>query len=169
MNKLATLLLFLAFPLIIAARPMRSWTYQEMFDQADLVLIAKPLSTKDTTETAKVMSSDVVGLSTEFEIRTVMKGRDKTLGKLTLHHYRLAKADSPIVNGPNLVAFDPAKPHCFLLGWPMPPAINHHPLPHSPLCGPCLSAICRSAVARLLKHTFLLLHRVRNSSNRLSQ
>jgi len=89
---------------------MRSWSYQELYDQADLVVIAKPISTQDTTEAAVLpnIAPDVhvVGLSTEFEISVVMKG-DKSLKKCVLHHYRLANPKELMMNGPMLAAFDP--------------------------------------------------------------
>jgi hypothetical protein len=41
---------FLLLPASLVARPMEGATYQQMSDKADLVLIAKPLSSKDTDE-----------------------------------------------------------------------------------------------------------------------
>lgn len=111
-------LLLLVVPLVSNARLMRAWTYQEMFDKADLVVIARPLATKDTTEKAGLPPFgphvEVIGLSTEFEARTVMKG-DKAVTKFVLHHYRLARPKEVVTNGPHLVAFDPASPRAFLL------------------------------------------------------
>lgn len=116
MKRILTLVLLLAIPVLVTARLMQSWSYQEMFDKADLVAIAKPVSTKVTAEKGKLphFSLELTGLSTEFETRTVMKG-DKTTNRFVLHHYRLAKPNGPVTNGPNLVAFDPAQHHSFLL------------------------------------------------------
>jgi hypothetical protein len=47
---------------------------------------------------------EVVGLSTEFQVRLVLKG-DKGMNKFVLHHYRL-KHEEPTINGPQLVVFD---------------------------------------------------------------
>ncbi|MDZ4815676.1 MAG: hypothetical protein SGI71_05370 [Verrucomicrobiota bacterium] len=96
---------------------MQNWSYQELYDQADLVVIAKPISTLETTE--KVVLPDispgsVVGLSTEFDIRVVMKG-DKSVKKVTLHHYKLADPQEWMRNGPNLASFDPKQKTRFLL------------------------------------------------------
>jgi len=43
-------LFLLMLPGALVARPMEEATYQEMFNKADLVLIARPLSTNDTDE-----------------------------------------------------------------------------------------------------------------------
>jgi hypothetical protein len=100
------------------ARIMRSWSYQELYDQADLVVIAKPVSTQETAEKATLpnIAPDVhvVGLSTEFDISVVMKG-DKSAKKATLHHYRLANPKKVMANGPSLASFDPKQHTRFLL------------------------------------------------------
>jgi hypothetical protein len=56
----------------------------------------------------------VIAVSTEFETRVIMKG-DKATNRFVLHHYRLAKGDGPVVNGPNFVAFNSASHQCYLL------------------------------------------------------
>ena len=108
----ATLLVF-ATTCLAHARLHKSWSYQELYDQADLVIIAKPISTQDTAEKAILpnIAPDVhvVGLSTEFEISVVMKG-DKGKKKATLHHYRLTNPNELLANGPGLVSFDPKPP-----------------------------------------------------------
>jgi hypothetical protein len=118
MKRIITSLLILTTALLAQARLMRYWSYQELYDQADLVVIAKPISTQDTTEKAVLPNTSpdlhVVGLSTEFDIRVVMKG-DKTLKKCVLHHYRLPNPKEMIDNGPMLVSFDPKQHTRFLL------------------------------------------------------
>ena len=103
------------------ARIMSGWLYKDLYEQADLVIIAKPVSTQATTEktTLPNIAPDihVVGLSTEVEISVVMKG-DKNLKKATLHHYRLADPDNPYVLpgvDPALVTFDPKQKTQFLM------------------------------------------------------
>jgi len=118
MKRILTLLLFLAMPAIITARAVRAWSYQEMFDQADLVVIAKPTATKDTEEKGRVADFsrpyEVIAVATELEASVIMKG-EKATTPFVLHHYGLAKPDGPVVNGPNFVAFDPKAHHSFLL------------------------------------------------------
>src|SRR5689334_4304386 len=118
MKKIIAAFLILATVLLAQARLMKSWSYQELYDQSDLVVIAKPISTQDTTEKATLpnIAPDVrvVGLSTEFDVSLVMKG-DKSVKKTTLHHYRLADPKQLLINGPNLAAFDPRQPTRYLL------------------------------------------------------
>ena len=100
------------------ARIYTLFAYQELYDQADLMIIAKPISTQDTVEktTLPNIAPDVhvVGLSTEVEISMVMKG-DKSLKKVTLHHYRVANPEDLLNSGPNLVSFDPSQQTLFLM------------------------------------------------------
>ncbi len=97
---------------------MRTWSYQELYDQADLVVIAKPVSTQETAEKSTLPNIApavrVIGLSTEFDISLLMKG-DKSVKKAVLHHYRLADPKQLMMNGPNLACFDPKQPTRFLL------------------------------------------------------
>jgi len=118
MKRIITGFLILTAALLAQARKMRSWSYQEVYDQADLVVIAKPISTQDASEKAVLpnISPDVhvVGLSTEFAISVVMKG-DKSLKKCVLHHYRLTNPKEMMINGPMLASFDPKQQPRFLL------------------------------------------------------
>jgi hypothetical protein len=110
--------LMLATGFLAQARLMRSWSYQELFDQADIVVIAKPVATQDTSEQAVLpdIAPDVhvVGLSTDFDASVVMKG-DKSMKKFVLHHYRLANPKESMDNGPSLAFFEPKTYSRFLL------------------------------------------------------
>src|SRR5947209_6150406 len=110
MKTAITAFLIFTTALLAQARLMRTWSYQELYDQADLVVIAKPVATHDTAEktTLPNIAPDVhvVGLSTEFEISVVLRG-EKTIKKATLHYYRLADPKQLMINGPNLASFDP--------------------------------------------------------------
>src|SRR3989442_10448892 len=118
MKTIITGLTILTVALLAQAREMTSWSYQELYDQADLVVIAKPISTQDATEKAVLPNISpnvhVVGLSTQFDISVVMKG-DKHLKKCVLHHFRLANPKEMLDNGPMLVSFDPKQHSHFLL------------------------------------------------------
>ena len=83
-----------------------SWTFQEMFDKADLVLIGRLVSTKDTNERNVLLGNiKVVGVITEFAPRLILKG-PKSIRAIQLHHYRLENPDDEgITDGPNLVYF----------------------------------------------------------------
>jgi len=93
-------------------------SYQKRFDQADLVVIAQPLSTKDTSECTVLANIapavDVVGLETEFRVQTLLKG-SQSITNFVLHHYRQRDPSLLYRSGPWLVSFDPAKKEAYLL------------------------------------------------------
>ena len=111
MKKLTILFLILAPAIVAQARIVKAWSYQELYDQSDLIVIAKHISTEDTGEQAVLPNispnMDVIGLSSNFALRLVLKG-DKSLKALVLHHYRLSPAitNRPLLNGPMLASFD---------------------------------------------------------------
>ena len=117
MKSFLTLAAMAFLTLAVQAREMLAWTYQELFDKADLVAIGRPISTTETKEESNLSdifpNVAVVGLSTNFELGLVMKGENSTR-KIVLHHYRVR--DSEILeNGPFLAAFDPKQNASFLL------------------------------------------------------
>jgi|SRR5215217_262742 len=113
------LLTLLVLPASLLARLMEGATYEQMYDKADLVVIAKPLSSKDTHEHTMLPgleSIHVVGINTDFESHLVLKG-DKAVKRFVLHHYKLNKRlePLPIINGPTFISFDPEDHHAYLL------------------------------------------------------
>ncbi len=85
------------------------------FDKrADILVVATPVSTKDTAEQIALPGIGpalaVVGLSSEFEVSFVLKG-DHGLKKLVVHHYRLANPDQKMNNAPFLASFESKKIH----------------------------------------------------------
>ena len=99
------LLLLLTFnlPGLLTARIIESWTYQEMFDKADLVVIARTVSTNDTDERSALLDLKVIGVISEFKSLLVLKG-SQNVTTFQLHHYRLqSESDENVVNGPDLV------------------------------------------------------------------
>jgi len=102
---LALTFLFNALPLF--ARLVRPWSLQEIFDKADLVVVATFLSTQDTQERSTLQDVDpalkVIGLTSEFKVEVVFKG-PKNLGTLRLHHYKFQdENDARRPNGPLLI------------------------------------------------------------------
>ena len=118
MKTTITVLLTMAVALLAHGRPSRAWSFQELTDRVDLVVIAKPISTTNTTEHWVLPNTSpgvrVVGVNTEFEVLVALKG-DKSLKTLVLHHCRLANPEEHLFNGPGLVSFDPKQPNRFLL------------------------------------------------------
>ena len=121
MKPFLTWLCLLAMIPCAAAIVFAPMSAQERFDQADLVVIAGPLSTRDTAERASIegltkggMSGrpDVayVGEETDLAIAAVLKG-EPSLKKITLHYYRyLSVSESTFaLNGsPLFLTFDPS-------------------------------------------------------------
>ena len=119
MKTLMLALTILAVPLGTSARIMSGWTYQDMLDKSDLVVVAEPTDTKQTAETAILPGISpevhVVGTETTFEVSATLKG-DKETKTLRLHHYRFADpSDSTARGRPELATFDPKAKQHFLL------------------------------------------------------
>jgi hypothetical protein len=95
----------------------KDWSYQEMFDKADLVVIGRCLSTTVTGERTTLSDINpamtVAGVITQFETRLVLKG-DKKLRTFALHHYRLEHEET-MINGPQLIDFQGKEKFVFLL------------------------------------------------------
>ena len=91
---------------IIAARGVRPWSYQELFDKSDLTVIATPTATNDTKERnlPGFERQPVIGLETKFAVAAVLKG-DASQTNLVFHHYRPAKEYYVVPNGPTFVYF----------------------------------------------------------------
>jgi hypothetical protein len=105
------------------ARPVPFRTYEQLTNESDLVVIASPISSRETTERVDLPyvspRQPAIGVETTFEVATVLKGelRNAPAGKKTLvfHHLRLRKNDQPIPNGPGLVEFEPGSRKQYLM------------------------------------------------------
>jgi hypothetical protein len=104
--------------MLAVGRIVKTWTFEEMFAKADLVVIGQVASTTDTTESIELRdlepSIQVVGVTTEFRTLLVLKGLN-TIDRFKLHHYRLKSEEQreTLINGPDLAR---PKPHSrFLL------------------------------------------------------
>src|SRR5229473_1840482 len=90
MKPLLALLLICALPFAAEARPVSWLSYQQMFDQADLVALAQPIATNATAEQTLLPNIrppiNVVGVETRFAVQTMLKG-DKSTKEFVLHHY----------------------------------------------------------------------------------
>ena len=130
MERIISCLLFLAATTFVAdARFIDARPFEEMEKTADAIVVAKPVSTRDTDEQTNLSSFKppvpVVGLSSEFEVSLVLKG-DSNLKKLVVHHYRLA--DLPGWNEFNLATFDPKESTNYLLFLKREPDGRYAPL-----------------------------------------
>lgn len=113
-------LVLLLLPQLLNARITRQWSYEEMFDKADLVVIATAMSSKDVGERTVLPDYtpmlNVVGVLTEFEPRVVMKGAIHT-AKFLLFHYRYESEDDQFAtaNTPELIRIKAGTRSTFLL------------------------------------------------------
>jgi|SRR5579884_2357312 len=111
-----SILLAFALPEPLLARLTEPWTYNEMFNKADLVAIAYVVSSRDTNEhTTLAGDIEVVGVTTEFRSALILKG-PHDITTFQLHHYRFkSETDREnIANAPALVRIGPHHP-VFLL------------------------------------------------------
>jgi hypothetical protein len=114
-NRAVLSLALLSVPSLVSARFMTGWMeLDEAWNKADLVVIAKAVSTKDTAERTTLGDMqpplEVTGVETEFETQLVFKG-SKNIKKFILHHY---KTDEDFANGPSFVVV-PQDKHPFYL------------------------------------------------------
>lgn len=117
MKALIFALAFLTIPLAVSARIIKTWSYQEMQDKADLVVIAALTDIKDTKESIVIWKPvTAVGVEANFKILGMFKG-GKDIQTLVLHHYRLTDPGSGILDGPNYCDFDIKRDryHAYLL------------------------------------------------------
>ncbi|MBP7252121.1 MAG: hypothetical protein KBA75_01400 [Alphaproteobacteria bacterium] len=94
---------------------MRAYSFVDLQNLADIIVIATPTATTELTEhtpppnirtvdkAGKEMPVMGTGLNTHFQIISVRKG-EANLKEFTLHHFRLTVV-GPQVNGPGLLSF----------------------------------------------------------------
>jgi hypothetical protein len=89
----------------VPARPIEDWSYERLFKEADVVVIAKPESTADvdTAPADPRMRRGFVGQRTAFSLVSTLKGEAKGTSVQVLH-FRLRDGVMP-PNGPLLITF----------------------------------------------------------------
>lgn len=102
-----------AMTVLAAARAVRIWSYEELLEKSELVVLATPTATNDTKEHVDLpgfSGEHLVGVETRFIPSAVLKG-DKALKSFVLHHYRTADGTNMphLPNGPGFVSFTPAQ------------------------------------------------------------
>jgi hypothetical protein len=111
--------LLLSLSLTAVGRIRQSWTYEQMAEQSDLVVIAKPISSSRLEEKTTLPNISpavhVVGVQTKLDVRLVLEGWPKTKDAC-LHHYTLENpADGQVRGAAQLVTFDLKRPTCYLM------------------------------------------------------
>jgi len=102
---------------------VRSWTFAELLDSSDLVVVAVAVKVEKLQEVSELPNIFALtkeggsepllgqGINTTFEVLAVLKAAS-SLKCFILHHYAVAPLP---VNGPNLVSFEPSEQGRFLM------------------------------------------------------
>jgi hypothetical protein len=117
MKAWIVLTLLLMLPEVGGARIATAWTYQAMYDEADLVVIARPVSVSQSDEMVALPNfnpkTNVYELQTTFSVDVALKGTSTE--SLQLRHFKLADQHQFALAGPSFVQFDPANRHSYLM------------------------------------------------------
>ena len=89
-----------------SARQIENWSYERLFEEADVVLIARPVRTvpADVTWTETLFDKQLfAGVSTQLRVIATVKGA--TPKTLNVIHYKLVDPKTRINDGPAFVTF----------------------------------------------------------------
>jgi hypothetical protein len=97
------------------ARPVRAWTYQELFDASDTVLIATATKSQPLVDFISPVgyTGPIEAYQVDFTVLGVFKGDQKKEAKLTF--YRLPTSGVPVPNGPGFIDIDTKPNNSYLL------------------------------------------------------
>lgn len=100
---------------LLEARPMRSWTYQELFDESDTVIVATATQSHSLADfiSPTGYTGPVEAYQVDFTVLGVFKGGKKKEIKITF--YRLPKQNIPVPNGPEFIEIDTKENNRYLL------------------------------------------------------
>src|SRR5438876_1908325 len=125
MKKILPILSFLLLGTVAFARVHAYWPYDKLTKEADLIVIATPVSVQDTAERTTfpdIMQTDTnnvrrpvpaIGVETTFAVLSVLKGNTST-NTFVFHHLRELE-NKPSFNRPGLATFDARDKKRFLL------------------------------------------------------
>jgi len=106
---ITSLFVLAAAALPASARLVEGRSFRQLNQTADIIAVARPVFTTDTAEETNLPNlsppTQVVGLSTKFDVELILKG-DRRLTNLMVHHYRLKDNKQLMHDGPNLASFD---------------------------------------------------------------
>ncbi len=121
MKTIATLWLILTTGVTLCARPVAYWPYDKLTAEAGLIVIATPLSVRDTgqkTTIPGITRGDqpvaAIAMEATFEVLATFKGA-QSLKTIRFHYLREVAPPSASDNGPGLVSFDPKEKKRYLL------------------------------------------------------
>lgn len=117
MRACLALTMLLMFPVSGGTWTSARWTYQAMYEKADLVVIAKPVSVSQSDETTALPNvspkMQFHELKTVLLVSVALKGANPE--HLELRHVKLADPYQFALAGPSLVRFDLAERHSYLM------------------------------------------------------
>ncbi len=103
------------------SRPVALFSYEQLVEKSDIVVIATPTAVRDTniTTTFPGIQQDgqpvpATSMEADFQVLAVLKGTKKE-EKIILHYLRSPDPNKIAVNGPMLVSFDPSEKNRYLL------------------------------------------------------
>jgi hypothetical protein len=126
MKTLKVMTVFLSLASLARARPVQDIPIEIQRTNADLVVIARAVSSKPTGDTIDFPNIRTVdqagnqhaikgtGVDTQFETLSIIKG-DSNLKRFVLHHYYLLNPKEQGPDGPALVSFETLKGNPILL------------------------------------------------------
>ena len=108
MRKLiTTALVLLTCVLTAVGRLLPNWPYEKLFTEADVVVIAEPLSTIDTTDVfsfGDYKPEDFTGMNTKLRVSYSLKGDVKN-GEISVLHFRYSDKLHMVADGALFVHF----------------------------------------------------------------
>lgn len=103
------------------SRPVAMFSYEQLVEKSDLVVIATPIVVRDTkvNTTFPGIQQDgqpvpAISMEADFDVLAVLKG-SKEEKKFVLHYLRSPDPNKLVINGPMLVSFNPSEKNVYLL------------------------------------------------------
>lgn len=115
MKTLISLTFLILTTTLLEARPMRAWTYQELFDESDTVMVATAAKSHVLADfiSPTGYTGPVEAYQIDFTVLGVFKGDKEKERRITF--YRLPKHGIPIPNGPGFIDIDTKENNRYLL------------------------------------------------------
>jgi hypothetical protein len=130
MRTYIALMLLLMLPLPSSAWISTRWTYEAMYEKADLIVVAKPVSVSQPDEATSLPDISpkmrFYELKAAFVVSIALKGTNPET--LQLRYVKLANPEQFALAGPSLVQFDPAQRHSYLMFLSLDPGGSYSPV-----------------------------------------
>jgi hypothetical protein len=118
LSKLMALTILLAGASVLFARPVKVWTEDELWKEADVVVIGSVVATKDggRKPPSDTDPRDWVEVETKFKVVRKLKGEVEG-DRIGITHFRYHDANSEVTvpDGPSFVRFNADKKHTYLI------------------------------------------------------